>query len=508
MILKHPMNRLGIYKALRRHRKLAAERALDASRNKTAKAIGYVLGSLVLVYLMGFAIMFSLIANESETITPIGLILSLFPFVMVVDFSVRLSTQQTPSQLIKPYVLLPLPRYACVESFIISSLLSWGNLIWMALFVPFCIMSVVFSYGIGVAAGFLCLVWLLILLNSQIYLICRTLINDSMLWWILPLAIYGAIFSPWYIGSDVSFDRLVCFWSWPAQFVERGNPLPILAVLAALTGVMAINRRVQYAHVMAELSRVETTKIKRISSFSFFERYGEVGNYLQLELKQILRNKNPRKQFISAAVMVLLFSLLITFSDIYDGEFMTAFLGFYNFVVFGAVNLTQLLSVEGNYIDCLMVRRENILKLLTAKYIFYCGVLVLPFVLMLPTVFSGKWSVWMLITYALFTAGPQYCLLFQTAVYNKRSVPLNTKFISRSNMETNWTQLIIQMTVLFCPMIVINVLAAFMPQWGLNLTLSAIGLAFVAFHRAWLHNVYRRLMARHYENFEGFRASR
>jgi len=502
------MKRKEIFKELRRHRRLAGERALDSDRNRTAKVTGYVLVSIMLLYLMGIAVMLSLAVNGSTTTSPFELVTAIFPFIMLLDFSVRLATQQTPSQLIKPYVLLPLPRYACVESFILNSALGWGNLAWMALFVPFCIMSVVFSYGLWATIVLLLLVWLLIVLNSQIYLICRTLINDSYLWWALPIAIYGLVFLPLYWGFELDFDRFLDFYSWPGQFMTHGSLLPVAVVLAVLIGVMAINRRVQYSHVMAELSRVETTKIKRISSFSFFEQYGEVGTFLQLELKLTLRNKNPRKQFLSSVVIVMVFSLLMAFSDIYDSTLMQNFLGFYNFVVFGAMGLVQLLAVEGNYIDCLMVRKENILKLLTAKYIFYVGALILPFVLMLPPVLSGKMSIWTIVAYALFTAGFQYFTLFQTAVYNKRTAPLNTKLISKGNMETNWMQILMQMMVMFMPLLLIQILGVAMPEQAVNATLSAIGIAFIATHRLWLRNVYKRIMARHYENFEGFRSTR
>lgn len=502
------MNRLSIFRELRRHRSLASKRALDAERNRSAKVLGIVGMSFIVLYLMALAIMISLAVNGSTEMTPIEFVIGLFPFVMLIDFQARLVAQQTPSQLVKPYVLLPLPRYACVESFILNSVLSSGNLIWMAFFVPFCIMSVVFSYGVWTATVFLLFIWLLIALNSQIYMICRTFINDSYLWWALPIAIYAIIFLPLYWGFDLDFERFLSFYMWPGQFVARGNLLPVVAAVVLLIGVMTINRRVQYTHVMKELSRVETTKISKISSFSFFERYGEVGTFLQLELKLTLRNKNPRKQFLSATLLVAAFSALLAFTDVYDNDFMQGFLGFYNFVIFGAMGLAQLLSVEGNYIDCLMVRKENILKLLTAKYIFYVAVLIFPFVLMLPPVISGKWSIFTIVAYALFTAGFQYFALFQTAAYTKRTVPLNTKFISKSNMETNWVQLIMQLAVMFLPVIVLQFLSITMSQQAVNLVLSLIGLAFIATHRIWLRSVYKRVMARHYDNFEGFRATR
>lgn len=55
---------------------------------------------------------------------------------------------------------------------------------------------------------------------------------------------------------------------------------------------------------------------------------------------------------------------------------------------------------------------------------------------MLPLVIVGKWSILMLVSMASFTAGFQYFVLFQLAVYNKQTVPLNTKFTSKAGMET------------------------------------------------------------------------
>ena len=135
------------------------------------------------------------------------------------------------------------------------------------------------------------------------------------------------------------------------------------------------------------------------------EQYGEIGEYLKLEIKSIMRNKNPRKSFISATAIVLVFSLLISFTDVYNGKYQDNFWCIYNFVIYGAMMLVRIMCNEGNYIDALMVHRENILSLFHAKYLFFCLMLFFPFILMLPTVFTGKWSILMLISYGIFTAG-------------------------------------------------------------------------------------------------------
>ena len=51
------------------------------------------------------------------------------------------------------------------------------------------------------------------------------------------------------------------------------------------------------------------------------------------------------------------------------------------------------MSYEGNYIDGLMSRKESIYSLLRAKYILYSIALIIPFVLMIPGMVTGRVSV-------------------------------------------------------------------------------------------------------------------
>ena len=187
------MKRLQLYKELRRHRKIADKRALDSTMNKNAKIMVYIGISAMLLYLIFFAIMFSLAINNDNSTSALEFIFTIAPFILAIDFGVRFISQQTPAQLVKPYLLLPVSRYICTEAFITSSLFTWGNAIWYALLLPYCLMSVLFSYGIWATILFLCTFYVLFLINSQWYLICRTLIGTNMLWVLLPVAVYATI---------------------------------------------------------------------------------------------------------------------------------------------------------------------------------------------------------------------------------------------------------------------------------------------------------------------------
>ena len=204
----------------------------------------------------------------------------------------------------------------------------------------------------------------------------------------------------------------------------------------------------------------------------------------------------------------MVLSLAISLTDIYDSAVYKAFWIVYTFVLYGAVSLIKIMSAEGNYIDCLITHKENIMQLLKAKYYFYSALLVFPLLLMLPTVFTGKYSLLMLLSMMSFTIGPVYCLLMQMAVYNKQTIPLNTKFISKGNIENNYFQLVAEMLAMFAPVCIISVLKALCGETVTYVILLLVGLVFVSAHKLWIRNIYRRFMKRRYANMESFRATR
>lgn len=494
---------LAVFKLLRRHRQLAERRDPMFYTNKVAR---YVIGffmCLMMLYLIMFAILLALDANDSRSHTSIEYILGVLPFVLVIDFGVRFVAQQTPSQIIKPYVLLPLPRYACIDSFILNSLLSWGNLLWFALIVPYCFMSVLFAYGVLPALSLMLLYYVAVLANSQWYSICRTLVVGSQLWWCLPIVVYLVVYSPWMIGDFSSFfDTYAAIGSG----LEHGNIIPHFVALSALVGLCLVNRRLQYNNVWRELGKCKVTKIKKVSDFSSLNQLGEIGEYLKIEIKSLMRNKNPRKSFIFATVVVLLLSLLVSLTDIYDSKAMVNFWCFYDFAIYGAMLLVRVMSYEANYINALMVHKENILTLLRAKYYFFCALLVLPFILMLPMVFTGKWNILMLFSYGIFTAGFQYFVLMQLAVYNKQKLPLNEAFISKNGVENSALMVVVEMASFIFPLVLISVLEAFLSDTVAWLVVMSIGIIFIACHKIWLRNIYQRMMKRRYDHLLAYNA--
>ena len=499
------MNRFQLFKELRRHIKLSEKRSPVYEQNKTAKAIIYLMGGFLVVYLLFISVMFAMIANSSRTFTACEFLFGLLPFLLTADFLLRFIGQQTPAQLIKPYLLLPIPKYACVESFIMSSMVTPNNLIWLFITVPYAIMSILFSSGFWAALGFIIGFQLIIIINSQNYMLWRTLITKKIFWWIGPIIIYGAMFLIWIIKDfDAMFDSFAAV----GEGVASWNFLYYLGIFAILALFFFINREVQYHITFTETTESKNTQMKTVTEFRLFERFGEMGEYLKLEVKSIMRNKNMRNSFLYSTIFTIILSLIISYTDMYDGSFNSKFFMVYVFIINGAMLLVRIMGAEGNYIDGLMIHKENILQLLHAKYYFYCALLLLPLLIMIPTVFMGKYTLLMLIAMMAFTAGPVFFMLMQMAVWNKQTVPLNSKLVSKGNVETNWFAFGVEMAAMFAPVAIIFILQMFMSETATYATMLVIGLLFIATHNIWLRNIYQRFMVRRYENMESFRATR
>ena len=283
-----------------------------------------------------------------------------------------------------------------------------------------------------------------------------------------------------------------------------------IAILAAMVGVIATmwlaNRFIMSDLIYNELNKVEDTKVNA-SEYRIFEQYGEVGEYMRLELKMLLRNKACKQSLRMVILVVVAFSSALGFTEIYDGLGMDNFITVYNFAIFGVLFLTNIMGYEGNYIDGLMSRKESIYVLLKAKYILYSIAILIPLILMTPAMVMQKVEVLTAISWAVFTIGLIYFCLFQLAVYNTKTMPLNAKITSRQNMGTG-LQNLISGAIFAIPFLFYVLLKLWLGETATSWVLLTIGLCFVCTSSWWIKNVYTRFMKRRYRNMEDFRISR
>ena len=497
------MNKLQLFFLLRKNAKLSEKRNPMFEANQYGKLFGYIAIAIVAVEFIAIGTFLGWIAAKEDT--PEVLFFAL-PFLMIVDFFMRFMTQQTPLMLVKPYLLTPISKYSAIECFLTSQILDLGNLFWMTFFLPY--VFIVWCGGVTtwVALGMLVLLHLMVVVNSQWYLLVRTLINQNMWWWALPAAFYGSLILPLVLLPNHILDEIGDFFDdHIAEYMFSWWTFLLFLLLFVI--LFAINRSLQMRLIYDEISKHEKTNLKHVSEFQSLNRFGQIGEYLKLEIKSTMRNKAIRTRFIQGVCIILFFSLMIAFGSVYNSSFERNFWCLYAFIFFGSVNLTKVMCPEGNYIDLLMVHEENILALLRAKYYYYCAVLVLPFLITLIPVIMGKFSLIMVLAYLFTVTGPIYLMLFQMAIYNKQTMPLNEKLTGKNQIENKW-QIIVSFATMFAPIIIISLLQIVLSENAAYWTLFVIGVLVTLAEPYWLRNIYRRMMLRRYENLEGFHSTR
>lgn len=492
---------MNIFLELYRHGRLAEKRSPYYEKSKYAKLFAYIMAAFWLGYLIFFGILFAF-AFQGEAVEPYHIFNKGLIFVLFIDYLMRFAFQKLPTQEMQPYLLLPVKRKRLLDALLIRSGLSGYNFIWFFLFVPFALLTIMRFYGIWGVFTYCIGIWMLILINNYWYLLTRTLIGENPLWLLFPAACYAGL------GAWLFIPDKCPFYDFSMNVGEgfiTGDSLTFIAVLAVIVLMWLICRAIMGQLTYKELSNVEDKEVKHVSEYRFLNRFGEIGEFMRLELKLLARNKVPKQQSYSVFAVVIMFVLLMSFTEVYDGG-MSSFLLFYNFVIFGIMFLSQVMSYEGNYIDGLITRKESIYNLLLAKYFLYSVMMIIPLILMIPAMVTGKSEFMTCLAWMIFIAGPVFCLFFQIAVYNKNTIPLNRKITMRLN--GTGMQTIISIIVFAVPLGLRFGLDAMFGSTVTNWIFIGLGVVFIATHRWWLMNVYHRFMARKYANLEGFRNSR
>ena len=495
---------MNLYKIIKQNQKLAEKRNPAFETNRFAKFLMYfmIIYWAALFLFLGVTLPFML-EDIVPNMEPYHIMNQGILYIMIADFLMRFMGQPSVSQEIKPYLLMPVKRKKLISLLLLKSGLDKYNFLWFFVYVPFAFLTIIRFYGFGGMFLYLLGMWLIFVFNNYWYLLCKLLLGEKTLWLLLPLTIFGLLGVAEFLIDGLPISRFTMDLG--EGFIE-GNLLSFLFMLACIGVMFFINLKLQQRMIYNEISKKEDTKIKRVSEYKFLDKYGEVGEYMRLEIKLITRNKTVKTQFRMGLIVMLAFSFLLAFTDVYDGS-MSRFICLYNYAVLPIMTLGQVMSFEGNYIDGLMSRKESIFNLLRAKYYLTNLIILVPFFIMMFPIAKGKITLLMAIAYLVFTMGFVFFILLQLAVYNTRTLPLNANLM-KGNKGGNWIQSVVMSLCFFIPLMFDSILLAIFSQEVANIIFIVIGGGFILTHNLWIKNIYKRFMKRRYKNMEEFRASR
>ena len=489
---------------LRKNQRLAARRSPMFDKNRFARLLMGFMVALWAAYLVFIGVMLALAFREGITnLEPYHVLNKGLVIFLIIDFLLRL-LQSTPVQDIRPLLLLPVPRRKVLSCLLIESALEGYNFFFLFLFTPFALLTVTRFYGMAGVLSYSVGIWLLMVFNGYWSMLLRVLKRQRFAWMLLLIPIYGGLALLEFLPEQGWVSTATMYLG---EGYIRGNLWAFSGTLAAIFLMGWVNYAVQLRLVRNELSRAEDTEVKRLREYRFLDRYGRVGEYMQLELKMVFRNKAPRSQFWGFVLIMLMFAAILSFNVYGENSYMNNFACLYCYCVLGLITLSQVMAVEGNYIDGLMVHKESLFDLMRAKYYVQCLFLVIPFVFSLAAVIKGTIPLLMSVGYLFFTMGPVFATMMQLAVYNNKTAPLNTGLMGRKQGNSLYQTLLVSICFTV-PLLINKLLTVFLPPEMAYIVMGVMGLCTFAVHKYWIRNIYVRFLRRRYHNMEGFRMTR
>ena len=258
------------------------------------------------------------------------------------DIVLRLCLQRSPSLLWRPYRLLPVPRRCLAAFFVVRTLFSGYNAMWLFFLVPYALTAVLPAEGVGA---------------------CLLCIAGGM----------GVILT----------DALLCQG---ARLALHSSHFTLHSSLFTLHSLL-----------------------------------------FPYELPLRLRNRRLRLSFWATLFTAMLLSLSLAVGDRSLMWTDDALLCFLCYAVPGTLLLTGVPGHELNFIGALALRRGALSAVLCEKYRFCTALLLVPFVLLLPSVALGRITLLQSLSSLLLTAGVLYPLLFLPAPFVRRALPLEER---------------------------------------------------------------------------------
>ena len=277
-------------------------RSASRRRDVASKFFFGLMITLVMLNLLGIGLFLEqYLQTAAPGEDPVRILSAGIFYYLAVDLILRFFLQRMPVQSIRPYLLLPVGRNRLIHLLIVRSALSFFNLLPLLVIIPFVsIVGTEYHSGTGMASWLGTLIMLLLCNSYLNFYLKKHLLTDVKI--VAAFAgILGATLAVDYLGlfSLSRFSALV--FNLPLQYPEI-----VFIPLAFLLFLYRINYTFVRSHLYLETLSPRSREKMAFSGFQFLSRLGEIGLYLMVELKLLLRNKRARATlWFSLAILPL-----------------------------------------------------------------------------------------------------------------------------------------------------------------------------------------------------------
>jgi hypothetical protein len=472
-------------------------------RNLGVRIFMYVMLSFLALELLAFGFLLDKILLEAGTYTyAIDVFNSIVLYLFAVDFMLKFFWKDNQSMQIAPYLTLPVKRNRLFNFLLLKEFSSFWNLFWLFLVVPFALKSITFYFGFGTAVLYILFFYLVCVGISLLVNLVNNLISKSFWFYSLPVVLVivpVALSLTTTIPLGDTTQKL-------GNLVLNDNPLIWLGLLLVLAVLWVLNQTQMRTAVYNELQGEKADKVSSFSNLSFLDRFGAIGDFMNLEIKMIFRSKRLKQQTLVASIICIAGLLWMLYGDAKMGAFNLVLYEILTIGMLGIIMGQYIFTAESSFFDGLMSRKLPVFVMLKSKYLLYSAYSLFVTLLLLVPVFHGKLDLLLLLALFFYVTGPIYFMIFQNAVYNKTYFDLFDKGMMNWKGQSG-NMVVITMITMFLPVILVLLLYAIIGQTPTYWFMLMTGLAFTFTSNRWLQWTYKRFLGRRYKNMEGFRSN-
>lgn len=421
-------------------------------------------------------------------------------YFMGIDLLVRFFGQTVPTLSIQPYLHLPVKRSSLMHYLLGRSVLNPVNYFYFVIFIPFAIKAVGSIYSPAIALLWLLLMLLIVFFDNYLITYVKRQLGSK------PLIALGLGLL---IASFIALDHFHIFslQAFSEKFFTSIllQPLYIIIPVFAVACIYYINYSFLKKNAYLEdFSKNDAKKSISTASISFFNRFGVIGELMNLEIKLMLRNKRP-KSIIYMTPLFLFYGFIFYTQDVYLN--MGGMLIFVGIFITGGFMMTYgnyLISWESSYFDSLLTRSFDFQKYFQAKYTLLASVTVFSYLVTIPYLFFDIKLFYINTACFLFNLGFNIYIVLYFAMNNK-------KYLDLSKSATfNYQGLGVSNFIVMLPMMLFPILLytpfGFMniPEIGWMI-IGGIGLLGIVLYKPIYKLIIRRFYVMKYEIAEGFR---
>ncbi len=452
--------------------------------------VGYTLG-------LGFGLnaIITKVLNKPDSFTFLNMLLLYY---FVAEFVMRYMIQNVPVLDIQPYLHLPIKRSRIMHFLLVKSLAHVLNFMVILLFAPFAFTVVAGKFGIAAGWCWILSIWAVSLCMHYTVILFKKKLDDTF-WGILVFVLLfsglaAADYYQWFRLSDVS-ARL---FSGAAEYAF------VLPMLLALLGTFYFfNFRFFLEGVYAD-DQVIRKSSGKTQDISFLQNLGGIGDWINLEIKLIVRNKRPRTVLIMT-FLFMLYGLIFYTRDIFSEK--PGMLIFVGLLVTGIfmMNYGQFLfSWQASHFDFTLTRPVSLRQYIESKYWLLNTVTLFCFLLSMPYAYFG-WNIILVHgALALFNMGVNVFIVLNMAMWGPKKLNL-TKGGSLNYEGIGAAQWVMGFPLMACPYIFYLPFSIFgYSNLGL-LAIAAAGVLGIVLRPYLLTLTTQRLQRLKYSIAEGFR---